>query len=136
MQRYGGEAEYEFSPTQNEIIEDLARKMRFVGLMGIILGLVSLLGGVAGLFTAKEAAGLTSVVQGLMLLVVGVWTRSAAGGFQTIVDTQGSDIANLMGALNHLRRIYSLQRIVFVVALLVLVLLLQLTLLAMARGAH
>jgi len=134
MQRLGEEPEYEFSPAQNEIVEDLAKKMRFVGLMGIILGLVSLLGGVAGLFTAKEAAGVTSVVQGLMLLVVGVWTRSAGSGFQTIVDTRGSDIAHLMNALTELRRIYSLQRVVFVVAILVLVLLLQLTLVAMARG--
>jgi hypothetical protein len=33
---------------------------------------------------------------GLIFLLQGAWTRSSAGLIQKIVDTQGSDITNLM----------------------------------------
>jgi hypothetical protein len=44
----------------------------------------------------------------LIYLLVGVWTRQAAGSFRKIVDTQGNDISHLMSALSALNRMYSL----------------------------
>ena len=47
-------------------------------------------------------------VNGLIFLLMGVWTRSAAHHFQKIVDTQGHDISLLMQALGALNRMYTL----------------------------
>jgi hypothetical protein len=131
-----GAAEYEFTAVENETIGDLASKMRFVGLMGAILGVLLLLAGIAGIVFGGRAGGSSAgtVVQGFLSLLVGIWTRSAAAGFQRIVDTQGHDIANLMSALGELRRIYTLQRVLYVVVIILFVLTVQLALLLMTRG--
>jgi hypothetical protein len=57
-------------------------------------------------------------VVGLFYLVMGVWTRSAGGSFQQIVDTQGSDISHLMSALSSLHSMYALVYTLLVVTLL------------------
>jgi hypothetical protein len=129
-------SEYEFKTTENAVIEDLAAKMRFVGMMGIILGVLFTVTGGGGIALGRlsGAGAAANLLQGVLALLVGVWTRSAAGGFQRIVDTQGHDIANLMGALGELRRIYTLQRVLFVAVLVVFVLAIQLAFLLLARG--
>jgi hypothetical protein len=128
--------EYEFTPVENQTIDDLAGKMRFVGLMGLILGVLLLGGGVAGLALNRGGAGSSVglVFQGVLSLCVGLWTRSAAAGFQRIVDTQGHDIANLMSALGELRRVYALQRVLFIVVIVGIFLAIQLSFLLVARG--
>jgi len=50
----------------------------------------------------------SNAVNGLLYLLLGVWTRSAAGSFKKIVDTKGSDISHLMEALSSLNKMYSL----------------------------
>jgi hypothetical protein len=45
---------------------------------------------------------------GLLLFLVGLWTRQAAGGFAGIVLTKGKDISRLMDALGSLHRKYGL----------------------------
>ena len=45
---------------------------------------------------------------GLFYLLLGIWTRSAAGSFRKIVTTQGSDIRNLMDGMGALHQMYSL----------------------------
>jgi hypothetical protein len=57
-------------------------------------------------------------VTGVFFLLLGVWTRSAGGSFQKIVDTQGSDITNLMNALSSLQSMYGLLHLLLVLALL------------------
>jgi hypothetical protein len=47
-------------------------------------------------------------ITGLFYLLLGVWTKSAGTSFQKIVDTQGSDIRNLMNGLGSLHQMYSL----------------------------
>ena len=46
-------------------------------------------------------------VTGLIFLLQGVWTRSAAAAFQTIVDTRGHDISHLMHAVGSLQSMYA-----------------------------
>jgi hypothetical protein len=48
------------------------------------------------------------LVNGLIYLLIGMWTRSAAASFQKIVDTRGHDIGHLMDALGSLNRMYTL----------------------------
>jgi hypothetical protein len=45
---------------------------------------------------------------GLLLFLVGLWTRQAAMGFAHIVHTKGQDISRLMDALGALHRKYGL----------------------------
>ncbi len=118
--------EYEFTEEENQVVTDLTSKMAFVGLASAIIGvLLIIIGGLEFMGWASSrrstAAELVSVaatgLQGIVLLLVGVWTRSASEAFKRIVDTEGNDIGNLMFALGHLRRIYGLQRAVLIVAL-------------------
>ena len=129
--------EYEFSEIQNGVIGDLASKMRFVGTMGVIIGIILMLGGLAPYVTGNAAggsAGAANVVMGGASAVIGAWTRTAGGAFRTIVQTGGHDIANLMHALSELRRVYTLQRILLIVVMLLLVLAVQLYALFVAGG--
>jgi hypothetical protein len=57
-------------------------------------------------------------VTGVFFLLLGVWTRSAGGSFQRIVDTRGSDVTNLMNALSSLQSMYGLLQMLLVLALL------------------
>ena len=59
-----------------------------------------------------------SAVNFLIYLLVGVWTRQAAGSFRKIVDTQGNDISHLMSALSALNRMYTLINTLIVLGLL------------------
>jgi hypothetical protein len=65
---------------------------------------------------------------GLFYLLLGVWTRSAGGSFQKIVDTRGSDIKNLMEGLGSLHHMYSLLYTLLVLILLAGIISLGLTL--------
>ena len=71
---------------------------------------------------------LGSGVTGLFYLLMGIWTRSAAGSFQKIVDTRGSDINHLMEGMGSLHRMYSLLYTLLVLVLLAGVVSLGLTL--------
>ncbi len=55
---------------------------------------------------------------GLFYLLMGVWTRAAAGSFRKIVDTRGSDIHHLMVGMESLHKMYSLLYTLLVVILL------------------
>ena len=107
-------AEYEFDTTQNRTIGGLAAAMRVVGLFLLVLGGLYGVGavvqavfaythGVPWAFVGVLFNGLVA----LLLFELGVWTRAAAAEFQEIVDTAGSDITNLMEALEYLRLNYA-----------------------------
>ena len=96
---------YEFSNSQNELIKQLADKMRFVSYFAIGLGILTAIG---GLFTISRG-GFSNIVAGVVQIFIGIWTNKAASSFNRIVSTQGNDIENLMGALGELRKLYVLQ---------------------------
>jgi hypothetical protein len=77
---------------------------------------------------------LNAGVVGLFYLVMGVWTRTAGGSFQKIVDTQGSDISHLMSALSSLHSMYALVYTLLVLTLLAGLLALGLTLYSQFAG--
>ena len=62
------------------------------------------------------------LVQGLLLIPMGLWTRGAAVQFLRIVRTQGTDVPVLMEAVQQLTKTYTLQKwlVLLVLALLVL----------------
>ena len=125
---------YEFTEVQNREIGGLARKMRLVGLVAIVLGVVNLILALLLLIYAFRdrlpaealrgipedtlrqlappsqlwAIVLQAAASGLIFLLIGLWTRSSAAEFRKIVDTTGRDIGHLMSALGSLHKMYSL----------------------------
>ncbi|MBD2483545.1 MULTISPECIES: hypothetical protein [Planktothrix] len=108
---------YEFNESQNQLILDLSKKMLFVSYFLIASGI---LGAISGIIAIMQG-GFGGIVQGVVLLVTGIWTINASKAFKLIVETQGNDIENLMGALGQLRKLYTLQYWLFMIALIFIV---------------
>jgi hypothetical protein len=138
---------YEFTSQQNDLIGSLAKKMRLVGLVNVVFGVLYLISSLILLviiFQAHLPAEVTqsipedyrrkvptgnylwgiliqTALAGLIFLMIGLWTRSSAASFQQIVDTTGRDIGHLMNALGSLHRMYSLIYTLIVITLLAFV---------------
>ncbi len=120
--------DYEFDNSQNNLFRDLAKKMKYVGILSQIGGVLSLVIGIivaiVWLFIQKEevpiGSGISGIIQGIILLLIGRWNVRAAGGFQLIVKTSGKDIDNLMHAMSQLRKLYTLQYGLAIFALVVI----------------
>jgi len=108
---------YEFNNTQNQLIRQLAQKMRFVGYILLALGVLVIVAGIVNF----RLGGFATIIQGIIQLIIGIWTAKAATSFQLIVKTQGNDIENLMTALSELRKLYALQYWIFIIALILVV---------------
>jgi hypothetical protein len=135
---------YEFTEVQNRQIGSLARKMRLVGFVAVVLGLVQLILGILLVVcvfrdqlpadalrripedTLKQlpppnqlwAVIVQAGASGLIFLLIGLWTRSAAAEFQQIVNTTGSDITHLMSALGSLHKMYSMLSALIIIGIL------------------
>jgi hypothetical protein len=115
--------EYEFNGGENGIIQQLASAMSFVGIMTIIVGVLT---GISGFIQVSQprggGQGFASIVQGVLFLVIGLMTQGASSHFSQVVKTEGNDIGHLMQALDKLRGMYVLQKILFIIVLVLLVL--------------
>jgi hypothetical protein len=120
-------AAYEFSAEQNEIILNLAKKMRFIGGTLVVLAVIYF---AAGLFPFTRNGipgwyGIGSIcaqlIAGALYLTLGIFIIKAANSFRLIVQTEGNDIKNLMDALAFLLKNYRIQYCVIIVALILLV---------------
>lgn len=107
--------QYEFDQSQNELILDLANKMRFVAYLSVAVGVVSFIGGFIPILD------IANMIQGTIMVIMGIWTIKAASSFKKIVDTRDNDIVNLMGALGELRKLYGLQYWLFIIGLVFIV---------------
>lgn len=103
--------QYEFDQSQNELILDLANKMRFVAYLSVVVGTLSFIGGFI------PELDIANMIQGTIMVIMGIWTIKAASSFKKIVDTRDNDIVNLMGALGELRKLYGLQYWLFIIGL-------------------
>lgn len=110
------DATYEFTPAENETIQVLARRMKFVGIFNIIIGILYGLSGLVFLLVQPLMLLVYLPVVG-MLILIGVWTNSASSAFKMIVQTAGQDIMHLMSALENLRKLYNLQFWLLVIGL-------------------
>ena len=110
------EVAYEFSAQENETMQVLASRMKFVGIFNIVIGVLY---GVAGLvfLLVQPLALLLYLPVVAMLVLVGLWTNSASSSFKMIVQTEGQDIMHLMNALTQMRKLYNLQFWLLVVGL-------------------
>lgn len=114
-------AGYEFDAQQNTQLTQLAAAMGVVGVGLLLLGLVCVIGAVQQLLVGSRSF-VAMLVQGLLLIPMGLWTRGAAVHFLRIVRTQGTDVPVLMEAVQQLTKTYTLQKwlVLLVLALLVL----------------
>jgi hypothetical protein len=106
------EKSYEFTADQNHLIGTLASRMKFVAIFLIVLGCIM---GLAGLFSLP--AGVVYLVIAAIYIIIGIWTIGAANAFKKIVDTEASDISHLMNALNELKKLYTLQYVLSIIAI-------------------
>ena len=61
---------------------------------------------------------ISNAINGLLYLLVGVWTQGAGGSFKKIVTPKGSDINHLMEALSSLNKMYALIYTLIIIGLL------------------
>lgn len=71
---------------------------------------------------------------GLVYLLIGIWTRSAASSFSKIVTTQGADITHLMNALGALHKMYALLYTLLLAAAIMFFVTLGVSIWSMYRG--
>jgi hypothetical protein len=125
-----GQAQYEFTAEQNRVIADLEKKMRLVG---IVLQIFGVLGTIAGLLLITRN-GIGALIQGVISLCLGIWTVRAADAFRRIVTTEGQDISNLMAALQQLGRYFGLKYMLIMIGLVLMAVVLGFVLLALLFG--
>lgn len=106
---------YEFTSAQNQLIGSLASRMKFVAIFFIVLGGIA---AVAGIFSLPQ--GIVTIFMAAFYILVGIWTIKAANSFKQIVDTAESDISYLMNALNELKKLYTLQYVLVIIAIIFL----------------
>jgi hypothetical protein len=111
----------EFTPQDQALFGELAVKMRFVGLFLIVAGVLQ------GLTVC--AGHLGGIISGLISILLGVWTRSAADSFASMATAAGRDVSHLMNALGDLLKLYRLQYYLLVIGLVLLALVIPLALL-------
>jgi len=88
--------------------------MKIVAIIMMILGALSVLSILAG--------DIGSAVMGVFYIIIGVWTKGAAQSIQNIVNTEGNDIDHLMNAVKDLNKLYSLQKWLMIVGIVLTVL--------------
>lgn len=96
---------YEFNRTQNQLVWDLAQKMRFVSYFLITLGVLLIIGGLISV----NAGFVSGIINGTVQIVIGVWTHKVAASFQVIANSQSHNTENLLGGLEELRKLYTLE---------------------------
>jgi hypothetical protein len=97
---------YEFSKEQNTLISDLAKKLRFVGIGFVVLGVLQ---AALAMINTTMFGKLSGVLGGTLLGSIGIFMMRASGSFKFIVDTEGHDIEHLMTALAALLSMYAAQ---------------------------
>ena len=112
---------HEFSPSQDEIIRGLARKMNFVGIFYVVTSCFLCLAGLIALFFSP-LIGVFYFILLIPELLIGIWTIHASRSFRLVVDTTGRDIPHLMGALTDLRKLYTLMFWLLIAALMIVLL--------------
>ncbi len=123
--------QYEFTDEQNRVIEDLATKMRLVGTVLQVFGVLGIITGLVGI--THHGAG--TLIQGVIFLFLGIWAGRSAAAFQLIAKTHGRDVSHLMEALRQLGKYFGLQYTLIMIGLLLLFCVLIAMLIMLVVGA-
>ena len=128
---HAGSPGYEFDSGQNELIGMLAKRMKWVARFMMLFSAIAAVVG----FATLQDDGVSAIIQAALMLIIAIWTRKAAVAFEGIVQTEGSDITNLMDALGELKKLYTLQYWVIIIAIVFVLIALLIVLGVVATGA-
>jgi hypothetical protein len=120
---------YEFTGDENKLLAKLASRMHFVGLFGLGTGVLVIAAAVV------RDHHFAAILSGAFYALIGIWTQRASVSFRRVVETQGHDIRHLLHALEDLRKLYTLQYWICLLALLVALGLLAASVVWMVQGA-
>jgi hypothetical protein len=116
--------DYEFAWLHDQVITNVATKMRFVAGAGFVVSVIGALMGALQLFGAARGSvaigGMISLAVWLVGLAVATWTYNASLSFRAIAETKGDDVGHLMAALQALDKVYLVQCIFVVLTLVAL----------------
>jgi amino acid transporter len=103
---------FEFDEAHNQKFQATGLWMLIVAWFFVIGGAINIVAGIMTLISPgkeKEGGlppGLTTLVLGVVLAIIGIWTHNSATAFRRIASTKGQDVMNLMTAVENLRRLY------------------------------
>jgi len=103
---------YEFSAQENRELDGLAGRMRAVGWLLFVVGVLAAAEWV--FLRVKGSGNAMGLVVGPVLFLIGFWSRRAGNELSQVVRTAGADIQHLMRALHEVRKLYELQFWAFV----------------------
>lgn len=109
---------YEFTPAQNKVVQSTGSRVKIWGVFSLISGGLTVLGAVALFFTGEVAGIVAGIIYGLIALIpiyLGLNFVRAGRALGAVVETEGSDIDHLMGALQNLGTAFLIQVVCAVV---------------------
>lgn len=118
------EDNYEFNEEENTIIGRLASRMYWAAVVFLVFGGIKIFEGLQSLLLGVELTDtlLRDMVQhfvlSIMFIIMGVLTLSVSQSFKLVVNTEGNDIDNLLGAVRSLTK---LQTVVLVLILMTII---------------
>lgn len=106
---------HKFSRAEQDIIYELASKMKYVGIFNLIsVGILGLMGLI--MLFVKPIIGVIYLLCVIPGVFMGIWTMDASNSFKMMIDIEGTEIIDLMSALDSLRKLYNLQFWMIVIA--------------------
>lgn len=118
--------EFEFTAAQNQTIQLLSNRMKWVGGFEVVSGIVLGIAAITAFARGREGFALT--LTAVLLVVTGLYTYSASRGFSKIVQTIGADITHLMEAVTSLKSLYNIQFWLIIAYLIIIGIVLLITL--------
>lgn len=103
--------QYEFTPPQNAVIDDLARSLAWVGIPLLVLAVINAVNAVVhfarvGQSTAELVPAGGALIGAVFFFLLSSWLSQAAAAFDRVAHTTGYDISHLMAALANLGRTF------------------------------
>ena len=125
--------QYEFNADQNAVLDRLAKRLLWAGIIQIVFGTTQLFGNCSvqsggGNFSISATSGPFYIV----LIIVGAVLVSASRSFKRVVTTEGDDIKHLMAAFTSLSRAALTEIIAFIVIAVLAVLAILLVIVALS----
>ena len=94
-------SEYEFTQEENHILQALSKRTARVGILLALIGAATALNGVGSLINrGVNAANISLFFMAAIQIVIGIVIWRPADNLKRIVTAKGSDITELMTALN------------------------------------
>lgn len=93
---------YEFTEQQNAVFLKLANSMRAFGVISVIIGGFLVQSAISLGLGGDSIIALTRGGQGVFALLVGIIWWTSSSGFQSVTNSEGSDIHHLMEGIKTL----------------------------------